>query len=487
MPAHKKQRPALRKLGQIPLRVNTMPLFISPQRHHLAVLALCLFNAGGCASLPDTQAILARHTHQQAMFESALGPVSAKRQASVLAGLKRGTGDIDILDKQIALEQAIVGSPLVLGNKTTLLQDGPATYAAMFAAMAQAQDHINLESYIIEDDAVGHQFVELLLAQQRRGVQVNLIYDSVGGLNTPKLFFEPLLQAGAAVLEFNPINPLEARGEWLLNNRDHRKLLVVDGRTAFIGGINISSVYSSGSILRRPKKTTGNAAWRDTDLQLQGPVVAEFQKLFMATWHKQHGPALAAKNYFPALGVAGQDIVRAIGSTPDDPYSLIYLTLMSAIGNAERQVFLTNAYFVPDPQLLQALTDAAARGVDVRLILPSYSDSGLVFHAGRAHYSRLLDGGVHIFEREGALLHSKTAVIDGIWSTVGSTNLDWRSFMDNDEVNAVILGRDFAAQMLAVFARDQAASQAIEPNTWQQRPLQFKLKEWLAQLWERWL
>ena len=152
-----------------------------------------------------------------------------------------------------------------------------------------------------------------------------------------------------------------------------------------------------------------------------------------------------------------------------------------------RQVFLTNAYFVPDPQLLQALTDAAARGVDVRLILPSFSDSGLVFHAGRAHYSRLLDGGVHIFEREGALLHSKTAVIDGIWSTVGSTNLDWRSFMDNDEVNAVILGRDFAAQMLAVFARDQAASQAIEPNTWQQRPLQFKLKEWLAQLWERWL
>ncbi|MFZ4623442.1 MAG: cardiolipin synthase [Rhodoferax sp.] len=464
-----------------------MSLFTRPQRHHLALAALCISCAAGCANLPDTQDILARHTAQQARFENAHGPVSEKRRAAVLAELKRGSGDIDILDKQIALEQAIMGSPLVLGNKTTLLQDGPATYAAMFYAMAQAQDHINLESYIIEDDAVGREFVQLLLAQQRRGVQVNLIYDSVGGFNTPKLFFDPLRQAGVAVLEFNPVNPLDARGEWLLNNRDHRKLLVVDGRVAFIGGINISSVYSSGSILRRPKKTTGSAAWRDTDLQLQGPVVAEFQKLFMQTWRKQQGPALAPKNYFPALGAAGKDIVRAIGSTPDDPYSLIYLTLISAIGNAERQVYLTNAYFVPDPQLLQALTDAAARGVDVRLILPSYSDSGLVFHAGRAHYSSLLAGGVQIFEREGALLHAKTAVIDGVWSTVGSTNLDWRSFMDNDELNAVILGRDFAAQMVAVFARDQAASQAIERHAWQQRPLQFKLKEWLAQWWARWL
>jgi cardiolipin synthase len=464
-----------------------MSLFTRPQRHHLALAALCISCAAGCANLPDTQDILARHTAQQARFENAHGPVSEKRRAAVLADLKRGSGDIDILDKQIALEQSIMGSPLVLGNKTTLLQDGPSTYAAMFYAMAQAQDHINLESYIIEDDAVGREFVQLLLAQQRRGVQVNLIYDSVGGFNTPKLFFAPLRQAGVAVLEFNPVNPLDARGEWLLNNRDHRKLLVVDGRVAFIGGINISSVYSSGSILRRPKKTTGNAAWRDTDLQLQGPVVAEFQKLFMQTWRKQQGPALAPKNYFPALGAAGKDIVRAIGSTPDDPYSLIYLTLISAIGNAERQVYLTNAYFVPDPQLLQALTDAAARGVDVRLILPSYSDSGLVFHAGRAHYSSLLAGGVQIFEREGALLHAKTAVIDGVWSTVGSTNLDWRSFMDNDELNAVILGRDFAAQMVAVFARDQAASQAIERHAWQQRPLQFKLKEWLAQWWARWL
>jgi cardiolipin synthase len=220
--------------------------------------------------------------------------------------LKRKSGDIDILDKQIALEQAIVGSPLVLGNKVTLLQDGTATYAAMFAAIRAARDHINLESYIIEDDEIGRQFADLLLEQQARGVQVNLIYDSFGAVGTPKSFFDRLTAGGITVLEFNPINPLAGNAPWQLNNRDHRKLLVVDGRTAFLGGINISNVYSSGSVARRSGKATANAAaWRDTDLQIDGPVVGELQKLFMETWAKQRGKALASKAYFPPLKPGG--------------------------------------------------------------------------------------------------------------------------------------------------------------------------------------
>ena len=169
-------------------------------------------------------------------------PLSAQKNAEVVADLKNKSGDIDILDKQIALEQAIVGSPLIMGNKVVLLQDGAATYGAMFAAIRAARDHINLESYIIEDDEIGRQFADLLLAQQRRGVQVNLIYDSFGGINTPKAFFDRLHEGGVNILEFNPINPLAAKESWQINNRDHRKLLVVDGRIAFIGGINISSV-----------------------------------------------------------------------------------------------------------------------------------------------------------------------------------------------------------------------------------------------------
>jgi cardiolipin synthase len=214
-------------------------------------------------------------------------------------------------------------------------------------------------------------------------------------------------------------------------------------------------------------------------------VVAEFQKLFLQTWEKQRGDPLAMKDYFPTLTAQGKDIVRAIGSTPDDPFSLIYLTLISAIGNAEKQVYVTNAYFVPDPQLIQSLTDAVVRGVDVRLILPSHSDSSLVFHAGRSHYEMLLNGGVKIYELKGALLHSNTAVVDGVWATVGSTNLDWRSFLSNDEINAVILGREFAEQMQSVFAKDLEASQEVTIQRWNQRPLSDRLKESLARLWAR--
>lgn len=181
----------------------------------------------------------------------------------------------------------------------------------------------------------------------------------------------------------------------------------------------------------------------------------------------------------------GKEIIRAIGSTPDDPYSLIYLTLISAITNAEKQVYITNAYFVPDPQLLNALLDAAGRGVDVRLTLPSYSDPVAAFHAGRSYYSELLKGGVKIYERQGALLHVKTAIVDGVWSCVGSSNLDWRSALDNDEINAVILGRDFAQQMQAAYFRDIANSNAIKLEEWEHRSLLLRLKEWTARLWGR--
>ena len=179
--------------------------------------------------------------------------------------------------------------------------------------------------------------------------------------------------------------------------------------------------------------------------------------------------------------------MRAIGSSPDEPYSLIYATLISAITNAENEVLLTNAYFVPDPQLLAALKDARARGVDVKLLLPSHTDVRLVFHAGRGYYSELLRAGVKIYERQAAMLHAKTAVIDGVWSTVGSTNLDWRSFLHNQELNAVILGADFGAQMRAVFEADVAASQAITLEQWQSRPIGTRMKEIFARIWEYWL
>jgi cardiolipin synthase len=329
---------------------------------------------------------------------------------------------------------------------------------------------------------------DALIEKQRQGVQVNVIYDSVGTLGTPTEYFQRLRDNGIRTLEFNPVNPATVKAGWDVNQRDHRKLLVINGQTVFLGGINISSVYSGGSSRGRSTSGPGDELpWRDTDLQIEGPVVAEFQKLFMETWKVQKGEPLTTHKYFPPLQPRGNEVVRAIGSSPDDAFSLIYVTLLSAIGSAETEVWLTNAYFVPDPQLLAALKAAAARGVDVRIIVPGSTDSGLVFHAGRSYYDELLEAGVVILERRDALMHSKTAVIDGVWSTVGSTNLDWRSFLHNQEVNAVVLGTEFGDRMRAAFARDVAQSERVTLEKWRKRSIGVRAKERLARLWQYWL
>ena len=431
---------------------------------------------------------MARRPAPPVQLEGARGPLTAQQSKAILDRLKRGAEDTGIFDRHLALAEAIVGSPLMVGNKVVLLQDGPATFQAMFTAIGNARSHINLETYIIEDDEVGNRFAGALIEKQAQGVQVHLVYDSVGSMNVPREFFKRLTDGGVKVVEFNPVNPLTAKKGWEVNQRDHRKLLIVDGKTAFLGGINISSVYSGGSFSARSRQRPGGGLpWRDTHLQVEGPVVGEFQKLFLATWEKQKGERLVPGDYLPQLANRGKEVVGAVGSSPDEPYSLIYATLISAIGSAETSVHLTNAYFVPDPQLLAALKDAVQRGVDVKIILPSKSDSWPVFYAGRSYYSELLDAGVKIYERRDALLHAKTALIDGVWSTVGSTNLDWRSFLHNEEVNAIILGQEFGAQMRAAFETDLASSRRITPEEWAQRSLGDRVKEMAARLWEYWL
>ena len=458
-------------------------------RHVVRItLAFILLLPYACSTLPTLVPDLSHRTGASLKMTGAYGPLSAARSKTIIEGIKKQGGDTSLLDVHMAIEQAIVGTPLSVGNKVELLQDGPRTYQAMIAAINSARDHINMETYILDDDEVGRRFAEALIAKQQQGVQVNLIRDSVGTLNTPTAFFKHLSDAGINVLEFNPINPLSGTKGFSVNQRDHRKLLVIDGRIAFLGGINISSVYSGGSFaLRSRVRPSGALPWRDTDLQLEGPVVGELQKMFIATWENQHGVQLAARDYFPPAKPAGSEVVRAIGSSPDEPYSLIYATLISALRNAQTEVLIANAYFVPDPQLITALKEAVARGVDVRLVLPGSTDSWLVFHAGRAHYTELLKAGVRIYQRREALLHVKVAVIDGVWSTVGSTNLDWRSFLHNQEVNAVVLGSGFGDKLRVAFMADLAKSDEITLDKWQQRPFSVKAKETFGRLWEYWL
>lgn len=461
----------------------------------LAAGLLLAFGMVGCKSLPRVVPDLERRP-PPVRLEGSQGPLSAERSRAILERLRAGGQGTDVLSRHLALEEAVAGSPLTAGNRAVLLEDGPATYRAMLAAIATAKDHIHLETYIIDDDEVGKQFADALIAKQQKGVQVHLIHDSVGTLGTPDEFFKRLTDAGIKVLEFNPINPAQARKNWELNERDHRKLLIVDGRIAFLGGINISGVYSSGSLASgvsggsgaKPGEKAGDGTpWRDTHIQLEGPVVAEFQKLFMETWVAQKGEPMAARNFYPTPERVGRDVVRAIGSSPKDNYSAIYATLLSAIGSAETSVYLTNAYFAPDPQLLTALEDAAQRGVDVKLILPSKTDSWLIFHAGRNYYHRLLKAGVKIYERQGVILHTKTGSVDGVWSTVGSTNLDWRSFLHNYELNAVVLGAEFGAQLQVMFDADLAGSKQVTLAEWKRRSLTLRVQELFARAWEYWL
>lgn len=462
------------------------------------VLAL-LF--AGCATFPNADHYLYEPYPgaEVPMVIGPHGPLSDAQSRAVIQRLRRNMGMSDLLERQIALEEQINGSPLAEGNRVMLLRDGPATYQAMFGAIRNARHTVNLETYIFDDDDIGRQLSALLIEKQQQGVQVNVLYDGVGCIATPREFFDRLRQSGIHAVEFNPPNPFSYsyKKGWKVNKRDHRKLLVVDGSIAFTGGINISAVYqkgssggsigSSGSRAATQRDPARDGPWRDTQVQIEGPVVAEFQKLFLQSWNKQNGPALNDKNYFPMLEKKGNELVRAVGSTPEMTANVMYLTMISAIVNSVSSVHLTNAYFAPDVQMLEAIKDAAKRGVDVKLVLPSYSDFGISFNAGRSNYEGLLEAGVKIYERRNALLHAKTVVVDGVWSTVGSTNMDWRSFLHNDELNAVVLGREFGAQMEEMFKDDLADSTLITREQWAKRPFSYRIKEQASRLWLYWL
>ena len=449
-----------------------------------AFLVVCALLAAGCSTLPRLDL---EDATRPPNFANASRVLTDEQSKAIVERLKRQAGDTDILTRHAAVSEAISGSPMVTGNQVILLEDGPATYAAMFAAIRGATKNVNFMTYIFEPGEVGKQFADLLMEKRRQGVEVNVIYDSVGSHRTPKSFFDTMRNAGVRVVGFNPINPLSPLPGSGLNNRSHRKLIVVDGSTAFVGGINISNVYSTGSHVDIGSRASGSSrstgTWRDTHLKIEGPVVTEFQKIFLKPWEKQKAEPLAG-SYLPALSPKGGHIVRAIASTPDEQRNELYLTLLSAVTFAERNIYLTNAYFAPDPQFLEALQAAVKRGVDVKLILPGTTDSWMAFHAGRSHYANLLAAGVKIYERRGPLLHAKTSTIDGVWSSVGTTNLDWRSFLHNDEVDAAILGREFAQQMEAMFARDLAQSNEITAEQWERRSPGLRLKEWAARMFE---
>jgi cardiolipin synthase len=462
-----------------------------------------LLIGAGCATVPDVEDNIAEATATSSPRPTILGadgPLTVGQSRRLLSTVANQGGEDTLLQSHLAIEAAVAGTPLTAGNATQLLRDGEGTFAAVFKAIRSAKHHINLEYYTLEDVVHDGQHVgDVLIAKRRAGVAVNIIYDSYGSSGTPAAFFDRLKSAGVNLLSFHPVNPLEATAKgYSPNDRDHRKIMIVDGTVAIMGGVNLATYYQSkipgSNAAGQPQAKADKPAnpfgaklpdnWRDLSIRIEGPAVKQLQGLFLGHWRSEKGPRLDQRDFFPVQSAKGNEMVRIIGSSPQQDVSRYYVTSVSAIRNAQRRIWLTTAYFVPTFEEERALVDAAERGVDVRLMLPAVSDAGQAVAVARSHYSELMEAGVRIFELSDVVLHSKTVTIDGVWSAVGSSNFDHRSVLFNDEVDAVILGRKTAGGLEKIFADDQKSAKEIKLDEWRKRPFTDRVGDFFQRNWQ---
>lgn len=452
---------------------------------------LSLAGTVACGTLPEQNRQLRplppALVAERVTLQGSNGPVPEAVEARDLARV-RDEGNAALFERHLGVLAAKGDTQLLRGNTAKLLVDGPATFAAMKAAISAARHRVLVEFYIVEDEGVAAEFGELLLRKAAEGVSVALMYDSLGSLGTDSAFFNRLRQGGVAVCAFNPLNPLERPGHWGVLERNHRKMLAVDSDVAFTGGINLSNVYAEGSFgsarRKSPPADADKRGWRDTQIELRGPVVPALAAVFRESWALQGCQGQLAPAPAPRVPLPGQRVVKLVAGNPDQGINPSYTHLLHAIDAAQRSVQLTMAYFAPGSELIQALCDAARRGVAVTLVLPGRSDVSMVLHAARSRYAQLLEAGVQIHEMGQAVMHAKTAVVDGVYSSVGSSNLDWRSIVGNHEIDVIVLGDDFGQQMQALFARDLTVSQRIDPAQWAKRGLGQRLLQGFARLVE---
>lgn len=397
------------------------------------------------------------------------GPLSGWQARRVLARVAAEAPDANALDRHLAVEQIVAESPLYTGNSVTVLRDGSQTFPAMFRAIAAARHFVDLEYYTFQDvHSGGRSLGDLLVQKSRAGVHVRVMYDAVGSLGTSAPFLARLRAAGVKLVQYNPLNPLRATAS--PNDRDHRKILVADDDVAIVGGVNLSTTYESAPKIltsdaarsRKPgKSASAHPVWHDLDLEIRGPVVPQLARLFRQHWAEQKGPALGP-DHDPRQKPQGREIVRVIGSSPAKLATRYYATVLTAMRTAQSSIWMTAAYFVPTHQELTALKDAARRGVDVRILLPSHTDVPEVLAIQRSYYGELLRAGVKVYERRTGIVHSKAMVIDGVWSLVGSSNFDQRSVLFNDEVDVVVLGVSTAEQIQRDMLTDMAHARRID-------------------------
>ncbi len=367
---------------------------------------------------------------------------------------------------------SLLGPQIVEGNKVETLLNGAQIFPSMLAAIRAARTTITFETYIYWSGSIGRDFVDALVERARAGVRVHVLLDWVGSLKMDQGLVDEMKLAGIQLERFHEPHWTNLNK---LNNRTHRKLLVVDGRIGYTGGVGIADQWRGQA--RNPEE------WRDSHFRVEGPVVAQMQSVFLDNWMRATGALLHGDAYFPALKPAGDLAAQMFSSSPSGGSESMQLMYHLAITAARSSIELANSYFVPDEMTLRILVEAARRGVKVRVIVPSgHIDSETVRKASRASWGPMLQAGIEIAEYQPTMFHVKTLVVDGAFSSVGSTNFDNRSFRLNDEANLNVLSREFGAAQQLVFNQDWVLARRITLAEWQARPWSERLLERLASL-----
>jgi cardiolipin synthase len=361
----------------------------------------------------------------------------------------------------------ILGPQMLAGNRVEALVNGDRIFPAMLAAIRGARRTITFETYVYYSGAIGAEFSRALAERARAGVKVHVIFDAIGAGKIDERFEKDMRAAGVEVEKYNPVR-------WYtlaqMNNRTHRKLLVVDGRLGFTGGVGIADEWTGDA--------QDPAHWRDTHFRIEGPVVAQLQAAFMENWIEITGRVLHGAEYFPPLARAGEHTAQFFVSSPGGGGESMQLMYLMSIAAAAKTLRISASYFVPDDVEVAALAAAARRGARVQVIVPGpENDSEMVRRASRASWGGLLRAGVEIYEFQPTMYHCKVMIVDGLWVSVGSTNFDTRSFSVNDEANLNVLDAGFAREQERIFADDLKRARRVSLEQWQRRP-------WREKLWE---
>lgn len=366
-------------------------------------------------------------------------------------------------------------TPLTIGNQVKVLFNGEEKYPELLEALRHATHHIHIQYYIYEDDVIGNKIRDILIQKANQGVKVRFIYDDFGSSSIRGKFVRTLREGGVEAFPFNRIRLLFLANR--LNYRNHRKIVIVDGQTAFVGGINISDRYSN-------RKGSRNRYWRDTHLRIDGQGVFYLQYLFFCDWN-----FCSKQQLEPDLGYYSgtrhnhyNKKVQIAASGPDSPTSTIMLSILKAISLAKKEVLITTPYFIPGDSIMDAIKVASMSGVSVKILVPGHSDSKLVNEAARSYYGDLLKAGVQIYRYRKGFVHAKTIVVDGYISIVGTANMDYRSFDLNFEVNAVVYDDEIGTQLTEAFQDDISHSDEIQIRKWNKRSMHKKLAERIARL-----